>query len=522
MGLRRYTGSADNTIVSAYQENLSTRGTGSNMGMADVLETFSIYGRQTPSSSLALASQELARILIKFPVNEISSDRSAGTVPASGSVSFYLRFQNAPHSRTVPENYTLIVQAISRSWQEGVGLDLDNYKSTTKGNIGSNWMSASKTVAWTHAGGDYLTASDQWDTSGNPPVYTQDFSTGLEDLEIDITGLVEHWVAGDLGNHGVGIMLSSSYEGYYKDPTDGITTNNTGGAQKSYYTKRFFARGTQYFFKRPCIEARWKTAKLDDRGNFYYSSSLAPAADNLNTLFLYNYVRGELKNIPGIGTTGSIMVSLYSGSAKNTTPSGSRLILYDGTYAITGGWVETGVYSASIGMTSSVTPIPTLYDVWWSGSHSKAGQLFTGSISPQVLTAQVDTREPVYFINITNLKGKYKRNETARFNLFVRNKYWSPTVYTKASEDVSSTSIISASYRVVRVLDGQEAIAHGTGSDLQTRLSYDISGNYFDLDMKMLEAGYEYAFKFAFYEPELNSWIEQDKAFKFRVIENEY
>ena len=207
MAIKRYNADADNTITNAFKADLSTRGTGANMGSADVLEVFSIRGQA--SGSDAGLSSELSRAIIKFPVSDIQTDRSASTIPLSGSVSFYLRLQNAPHSRTVPENYTLIVQAISRSWQEGVGLDLDNYKSTTKGNIGYNWMSASKTVAWTHAGGDYLTASDQWDTSGNPPVYTQDFSTGMEDLEIDITGLVEHWVAGDLGNHGVGIMLSS-------------------------------------------------------------------------------------------------------------------------------------------------------------------------------------------------------------------------------------------------------------------------------------------------------------------------
>ena len=57
--LIRYTASADNTIVNAYQLNLRTRGTGANAGQADVLETFSIYGRVTTSS------QELSRILIK-------------------------------------------------------------------------------------------------------------------------------------------------------------------------------------------------------------------------------------------------------------------------------------------------------------------------------------------------------------------------------------------------------------------------------------------------------------------------
>ena len=40
----------------------------------------------------------------------------------------------------------------------------------------------------------------------------------------------------------------------------------------------------------------------DDRSNFYYSSSLAPAEDNLNTIYLYNNIAGRLKNIPAVGT----------------------------------------------------------------------------------------------------------------------------------------------------------------------------------------------------------------------------
>ena len=40
MAIRRYTASADTTIVSAYKADLRTRGTGSNMGQADVLEVF--------------------------------------------------------------------------------------------------------------------------------------------------------------------------------------------------------------------------------------------------------------------------------------------------------------------------------------------------------------------------------------------------------------------------------------------------------------------------------------------------
>ena len=169
-------------------------------------------------------------------------------------------------------------------------------------------------------------------------------------------------------------MLSSSYETYYNTSVqNGGILPNTGGVESSYYVKRFFARGTQYYYNRPLIEARWDSTKRDDRGGFYYSSSLGLAEDNVNTLYLYNYVRGRLRNIPAIGTTGSIMVSLYSGSSGNTAPSGSKLILYNSKYAITGGYVETGVYSASLGLTASTDPIRTLYDVWWSGSTSQPG-----------------------------------------------------------------------------------------------------------------------------------------------------
>ena len=104
--IRRYTASADTTIVNAYQRNLRIRGTGSNAGRADVLETFSIYGRQAPSSSNSTASQELSRILIQFPISEISSDRDAGTVPTSGNVDFFLRMYNIQLDSLLEKRYT--------------------------------------------------------------------------------------------------------------------------------------------------------------------------------------------------------------------------------------------------------------------------------------------------------------------------------------------------------------------------------------------------------------------------------
>ena len=115
-----------------------------------------------------------------------------------------------------------------------------------------------------------------------------------------------------------------------------------------------------------------------------------------------------------------------------------------------------------------------------------------------------------------------QEDENARFNLFVRSKNWSPTVYTKANANVETMTIESASYRVYRQIDALETIPYGTGSQMHTVLSHDISGNYFDFDMSLLEPGYEYAFKFAFYDSGLSDWAEQDETFRFRVENYEY
>ena len=53
-------------------------------------------------------------------------------------------------------------------------------------------------------------------------------------------------------------------------------------------------------------------------------------------------------------------------------------------------------------------------------------------------------------------------------------------------------------------------------------MSYDVSGNYFDFDMNLLEPAYAYGFKFSFYDPALSTWLEQPYVFKFRVEDYEY
>ena len=211
MGIKRYTANADSTITNAFQSNLTTRGTGSNMGRADSMEIFSIYGQESSGSS------ELSRTLLNWDISAVETDRTNGVIPASGSVNFVLRMFNAATPFTLPRDFDLVVAAVSGakdadnkaidfSWQEGNGLDMENYTDITRDGTGTNWrnMGSSSTdgvVKWgvngNKVGGAFFTSAQSGDL-----VYKQNFQNGTEDLEIDITGMVECWIANTVPGYG--------------------------------------------------------------------------------------------------------------------------------------------------------------------------------------------------------------------------------------------------------------------------------------------------------------------------------
>ena len=136
--------------------------------------------------------------------------------------------------------------------------------------------------------------------------------------------------------------------------------------------------------------------------------------------------------------------------------------------------------------------------------------------------AEILNENTRYLLSIPNLNKEYRNKDKARFKLYVRPKDWSPTIYTVATTTPETTVIHSASYEICRSIDGLKIIPHDTGSNLTTRLSYNVSGNYFDLDMSCFEPGYDYDIKFAFYDEYLASWNHQPYEFKFKVRKDEY
>lgn len=498
MAFKRYFATKDNTITDSYQQNLTIRATGSNMGQSDILEVFYIYSQQSATS------EEKARILLEFPVTSVSSDRSSGAIPASGSVSFFLKLTNAKHSTTLPRDYKLTVHPISAPWQEGRGMDMDEYTDLTYDNTGSNWVNSQGDTPWSSQGGDYYT--DELSS------FDATFTVGDENLEVDVTTLVEQWIDSDgniLGskdNNGFIIKLSSSYESSTTD---------------SYYTKKFFARSSEFFFRRPVLEARWDSAQRDNRGNFSFASTLLPASENLMNLYMYNYYRGNLFDIAGSDSSVPSMELYYS---SGSVPEGDPKYFKNSSDTVVNSLnavrVSKGIYVCTFSATSSVVTAtyPYVVDVWsYSGE-----QVHTGSaITPQTHDFSNYNPNPSYVISMPNLKKSYSKNETERFRLYVREKGWSPNIYTVAKTTTPALLIESASYKVFRVSDEKDVIPYNTGSDSSTMLSYDSEGNYFDLDMSVLEPGYTFAFKFSFYEESVNSYREQPHIFKFRMTEEE-
>ncbi len=474
MSIKKYIASKDTTITDAFRESLNSRAKEANIGGADSLEVFSILGQATTSSI------EKSRILVEFPINNILSDRNLNIIPASGSVNFFLRMFNVEHPFTVPKNFTLNLAPISGAWVEGRGLDLDSYSdygfSEDFNGEGSNWLFSKSDVYWLNEGGDYYTGSY---------ILSQSFVSGLEDVEIDVTNICEQWISNNIENNGFIVFLSGSAE--------------NGLANESFYTKRFSARSSEYFFKRPCIEARWNPSVLDDRNNFFASSSMLSSEDNLMNLYFYNKVNGKLKNIVGNPIPN---VLFYSDSAYTNQISSSFIGVTN---------PSAGIYRASVAIDSTSS---FLYDKWVNPSDVNV-KYFSGSFEVFQRENDYSPKTPEYVVNITNLKPHYLQNEQIKFNIYIRERDWQPNIYTIAYNNIENTIIPNLYYKIFRFNDNYTVIDYSTGSLAYTKTSYDSSGNFFDFDMNILEKDYGYGIKLALWDG--NSLQEFKDVFKFRV-----
>lgn len=467
MPIIRFTASADTTITDGYKPFTTTRAYYANMGAADSLEMYSIYssGSETQKS----------RILVQFPTTQISQSRTNGIIPASGSVNFIFKLFNVEHPETLPKGYYALIRPVSSSWDEGYGLDIENYSDTgqtgSKG-YGSGWIwrTASPTASWNNNGGDYVNGF-------NKQFYFED---GTEDISVDVTNIIESQISGTIPDFGFGISLSGAYE--------------DGSNKTTYYTKRFSARSSQYYYKVPLILATWEATTKDDRGDFYYYSPNLSNSDNNQNIYFYNRINGSLKDLPN-------SVIPY---VKLFNESGSLL-----TSSIASAKVSTGTYKATFNITGAESQF--LKDVWYSGSN----EYYTGSIDAKVRTFYDTFVDNEYVISLSNLKQSYKQLEKPSIRVFIRQKDWSPNIYKIASKDIETITLKNLYYKIIRIVDGETIVDYGIDPIAYSKCSYDKNGNYFDFDMSLLEKGYAYGIKFML----VNEQNKQEfvNTFRFKV-----
>jgi len=480
MTIKRYIANKDTTITNAYQDNSVTRAVNANMGKSDSLEVFHLYNQVGDNT------REQSRILVQFPVNEMITDRELDSIPASGSVQFLLKLSNVEHPQSVPTDFSLVVHPLSIPWDEGLGLDMEEYTDIGQ----ASWISASTTQAWTTQGGDYYEEQK----------YSQYFTDGTEDLEIDITDLVEQWITGSLPNYGAIIKMSASIE----------------NGQLNYYTKKFSARSSEYFYKRPWIEARYDATVKDDRGRFYLYNPFVPLEATYGTIYIYNLFRGKLYDLPTVGS-GPIYVKIYSSQFAPlgnplTVITGSSLTGIETVDTITGSWVSTGIYKATFAIN---TTLEKVYDVWYDSSGQAIG--IGGDIKIVDPDGYFDLSKRGYSIAIDNFKPVYNKKEEVRFQLFIRPDNWNPNSYTSLITKQESIIFDDIYFKVFRIADNLEVISYGIGDTNHTRLSHDTNGNYMNLSMSMLEPGYMYGIKFGIKSSGI--FFENEEIFKFRVEE---
>lgn len=452
------------------------RASGSNLGSSPTLQVFALKNR------LFTGSIELARTLLQFDITSLSQSIFVDKTIPSSSVTYTLKCPNFTHGETIPTSYELFVYPLSRSWTEGTGSDSSRWRDYGW----ANWLSASSTQTWTNSGSDYLAT--------NYGSGSQLFDRGMEDLEMDLTPVVNNWLtssigqAGGLPNSGLLIKLGNAEE-----------TNQT-----DYYVKMFHSKESKYVDRIPFLEARFDTDIIkDNRSSFYYNQN--------NKLYFYNYFRGELT-----GASEPVLVQLKD-HIQNVSASWNTVL--------TASRVEYGIYSASLYVNNFTSSFSSSWvDIWISGGFTglsaSAGSscYMTGTFNPIFLSGNQNNPQEDFAISV-NMKSEYETTERDRVRVSVRKKNLKTShirIVHTGSVNVDRLFVEKMYYSIVNDQTNDVVVPFGTGSIEFTRLSYGSEGNYFDLPFNWGVPGFVYRFRFQIHDNK--SRKTYDELWKFKII----
>ena len=405
-----------------------------------------------------------------------------------------------------PTNFKLIVFPLSRSFDEGVGRDVVGFRDIDVCNFLTASVSTGNVEKWYTTGADMqgLLGSNDIDiissgnlNDGNGIVNLwkeQLFTTGEEDLEIDVTKIVSGTLAGLIPDCGFRISFSGSLE------TDEFTR----------FVKRFTSRNATNVGKRPKIIVTYDDLIRDNHENFFFNEP--------GNLFLSNNVRGIPRNI----LSGSSLTEIVGDNCMILTlSSGSYQKQFNVSQLKIGNNYITGTYGTTLTLNSFenssiynrlvASGSIELNEVWGSNDGSIA--YLSSSLTayrPEVADYDIDLERLT--VSMTNMRSAYEQNEQYRFRIFIEDI---TRQFIARKLPIENKGIfVEEIYYQVRDTDLNEVLIpfHNPG----TAVSNDTVSHYFDFDMISLPRGRTYTFDFRILR-EGSEVIFRDVAAKFRV-----
>jgi hypothetical protein len=276
------------------------------------------YGRGNELNNLfQFGINSFSKFLIYFDLSDLQDKINSKEILTGNTTTYRLKMKNCISSDAslqdfynqaqslktlVASSFDLICFPINKFWDEGRGYDLEQNIYTTKSNgylriTGySNFNYATKLTAWDEPGIFVNpTASTNFFT-------TQHFDIGNEDLNMDITPIVNDWLSGGSENYGLCVSYARPYE---------LLSTDTR------YVSSFFTEKTNTAYK-PFIEVNTNQVIQDDRVQF---SNQKP-----NRLFLLTYSGNQSTNYFSAST---VYIKNNSGAILDTlTPNQLGEVVY--------------------------------------------------------------------------------------------------------------------------------------------------------------------------------------------------
>lgn len=335
-------------------------------------------------------------------------------------------------------SFDLILFSLDQNWDEGNGYDYDACSiflggEASTSNCPSNWINAQTNIFWSGGNGTY--------TGSTTPLATIHFEQGNENIDLDITTIVNGYLTGGT-NYGLGLAFTRSLE---------LTETGT------YQYVGFFTRHTHSFYE-PYVETVYNNHITDDRANFYL--------DKTNKLYLYVNLGGEPTNLD---TNPSVQIFDNDGVVYSSITSS----------AVT--HVTKGVYSVEVNIptSSAATDCYIFNDVW-------SGILINGISRPSVTLdiplidsakyyniGDNDTLPQKYGFNVSGIRRgeKIKRGDIRRVNVTARIPY-----------TTNQTSVIDGLQYRLYVKEGRNELTVIDFQDVERAYNY----NYFLLHTESL------------------------------------